>query len=219
MKILDNTIKYLSCNINIMSKLKLIFLFVISTLLSACFTPPNVAVSEAPAGDYILDPTHTSVIWSLKHAGLSNYTARFDQITGALVFDPDNPSNSRVDIRIVPASVSTGDSEFDKEIAFKGSYFNAEKFTEIRFVSTNIKITGENAGDIIGDLSFRGETRPLTLKAVFNGAGKSFGHKGKTLGFSATAKFRRSDFGLTHLKAFGIGDEVSIVIETEFNEK
>jgi len=63
-------------------------------LLTGCATPPDTAPSAAPAGDYLLDPTHASVTWSLSHAGLSQYTARFDAITGALNFDPDAPQNS-----------------------------------------------------------------------------------------------------------------------------
>jgi polyisoprenoid-binding protein YceI len=190
-----------------------------AVLLSACYTPPIKAPSEAPQGNYVLDPAHASVVWSLKHAGLSNYTARFDSVTGALVFDPGHPENSRVDIRIDPASISTGDPEFDKDIAHKSSYLNTEKFPEIRFVSTNIRLTGDDSGEIIGDLSFRGQTHPITLITVFNGAGKSFGHAGKTLGFSAKTQFKRSDFGFNHLINFGIADDVNIVIEVEFNEQ
>ena len=202
-----------------MNYIKFIVIGIAAALLTACFTPPTLLASKAPKGDYVLDPAHTSIVWSLKHAGLSNYTARFDTAQGALSFDPDSPENSRVDIRIDPASVNTGDSEFDDEIANKGSYFNAEKYNEIRFTSTSIKITGENTGEITGALTFRGQTHPLTLSATFNGAGKSFGHKGKTLGFSARGRLKRSDFGLKHLLNFGIGDEVTLTIETEFNEE
>jgi polyisoprenoid-binding protein YceI len=187
--------------------------------LAGCYTPPQISPLAAPDGDYVLDPAHASLVWSVKHAGLSNYTARFDSISGALTFDSENPENSRVDIIIDPLSVSTGDSEFDDEIATKSSYFDTGSHPQIRFVSTNIVTTGENTGKITGDLTFRGTTLPVVLETVFNGAGKSFGHKGKTLGFSARAKFNRSDFGMNNLINFGIGDEVSIVIETEFNEK
>jgi len=187
-------------------------------LLSACATPPVVEPTAAPAGNYILDPTHASVTWSLSHAGLSNYTARFDDITGALNFDPNTPQNSTVDIRIDPKSVSTGLTKFDDELASSGNYFDADKFPEIRFVSTGIEITGEATGLITGDLTLKGVTKPVTLDVTFNGAGKSFGNPGKTLGFSATASFLRSDYNMGHLVSFGIGDEVSLRIETEFNE-
>ncbi|MEP3888848.1 MAG: YceI family protein [Hellea sp.] len=186
--------------------------------LAACATPPVIKPSAAPAGNYKLDPTHASVTWSLSHAGLSNYTARFDTISGALNFTPDAPQDSRVDIRIDPKSVNTGLTEFDEEIATSGNYFDADTFPEIRFVSTDINITGEAAGLITGDLTLKGVTKPVTLDVIFNGAGKSFGNPGKTLGFSATTTFKRSDYNMGHLIAFGIGDEVTLRIETEFNE-
>ena len=188
------------------------------SVLSACATPPVIAPSAAPAGNYKLDPTHASVTWSLSHAGLSNYTARFDDISGALNFQSEAPQNSSVDIRIDPKSVSTGLPKFDEEIATSGNYFDANKFPEIRFVSTNIQITGETTGLITGDLTLKGVTKPVTLDVTFNGAGKSFGNPGKTLGFSATTKFLRSDYNMGHLVSFGIGDEVTLRIETEFNE-
>ncbi len=187
-------------------------------MLSACATPPVVTPTAAPAGNYKLDPTHASVTWSLSHAGLSNYTARFDKITGTLDFNPDAPEQSKVYIRIDPKSVSTGLPKFDDEIAMSGKYFNADQYPEIRFVSTGIKITGEATGLITGDLTLKGVTKPVTLDVTFNGAGKSFGNPGKTLGFSATTKFLRSDYNMGHLVSFGIGDEVSLRIETEFNE-
>jgi len=187
-------------------------------LVTACATPPVKIASEAPAGNYKLDPTHASVTWSLSHAGLSNYTARFDNITGALNFESGQPEKSSVNIRIDPRSVSTGLKSFDEELASGRNFFNAEKHPDIRFVSTSIDIIGENTGLITGDLTLKGVTKPVTLETTFNGAGKSFGNPGKTVGFSATGKFLRSDYNMGHLVAFGIGDEVTLRIETEFNE-
>ncbi len=198
--------------------IKSVFITSALVMLAACATPPDITPKAAPTGNYKLDPTHASVIWSLSHAGLSNYSARFDDISGSLNFDAAAPQNSSVDIRIDPMSVSTGLPKFDTTIASGANYFNAGKHPEIRFVSTQIKLTGENKGEITGDLTFRGVTRPITLDTTFNGTGKSFGNPGKTLGFSAAAQFKRSDFGLTHLTNFGIGDEVTLRIETEFNQ-
>jgi len=188
-------------------------------LLTACATPPDPSPRAAPQGEYVLDPTHASVVWSLSHAGLSQYTARFDKIKGALNFDPNAPENSRVDIVIDPMSVHTGLPEFDTTIATDKKYLDAETYPEIRFTSTSIQVTGENTGVIIGDLTLRGVTKPVTLDATFNGVGKSFGHPGETLGFSAKGEFMRSEFGLDYLITLGnIGDKISLRIETEFNE-
>ena len=186
--------------------------------LSACFTPPQTATAELKGGNYVLDPTHASVIWSLSHAGLSNYQARFDSIKGSLSFDADSPANSQLDIRIDPKSVSTGLPDFDETIATDSRYFNADAFPEISFTSTAINVTNETTGTVTGDLTFRGVTQPVTLDVTFNGAGKSFGNPGDTLGFSATGTLDRTEFGLTYLSNFGIGTEVKLRIEAEFNE-
>lgn len=199
-------------------RIQSLFITSMSIILASCYTAPDYDRAPKLAGNYVLDPAHTSVVWRLSHVGLSNYTARFDKISGMLAFDPLSPENSFVDISIDPASVSTGDTEFNETIAMGSRYFAAEKYPEIRFVSTDIKITGDNTGVITGNLTFRGQTKPLSLDTIFNGAGKSFGHKGKTLGFSAKGSFLRSDFGLTTLSNFGIGDEIKLHIETEFNE-
>lgn len=189
------------------------------SLLPGCHTAPSTAPLPALTGNYVLDPTHASVTWSISHAGLSNYTARIDKISGVLAYDATSPEDSQLDIRIDPASVNTGLPDFDKTIAFDSRYFDANAHPEIRFVATHITPLTETTGSLKGDLTFRGVTRPVSLDATFNGAGKSFGHPGQTLGFSAVGTLSRSEFGLTYLKNFGIGDEVTLRIETEFNEK
>lgn len=196
-----------------------LFSFLALTLLSACATAPDPSPQAAPQGNYAMDPAHTSVIWSLSHTGLSHFTARFDDVSGALDYNPEAPQTSRVDIVIDPMSVNTGLPEFDQTIATDSKYLDAETYPDIRFTSTSITLTGDNTGLITGDLTLRGVTKPVTLNTTFNGAGKSFSHPGKTLGFSATGEFNRSDFGLDYLITLGnIGDKITLRIETEFNE-
>lgn len=190
----------------------------ISSLLLGCATAPVIETAAAPAGQYNLDPNHASVIWSLSHAGLSQLTARFDTVTGSLDFNPDAPEDSRLSIRIDPASVSTGLPEFDKTLATDAKYFDSATHKDILFVSTKSVKTGEATGQITGNLTLKGVTKPITLDVSYNGAGKSFGNPGKTLGFSAKGELTRSDFGMGYLKNFGIGDRVKLRIEAEFNE-
>lgn len=157
--------------------------------------------------------------WSLSHSGLSFYTARFDEISGALDFNPDAPTKSRLDVRINPKSISTGDTEWDETLATDGKYFDGDTYPEIQFTSTSSTKTTGNTGKVTGDLTLRGVTKPVTLDVTYNGAGKSFGNPGATLGFSAIGTLKRSDWGMSYLTTFGIGDEVTLRIEAEFNEK
>ena len=199
--------------------MKRIFITLAVSCLSACATPPSLDVAEAPAGQYKLDPSHTSVTWSLSHAGLSLYTARFDAVSGALDFDPNDPTASQLDVRIDPKSVSTGDPDWDDTLATSSNYFEADRFPEIRFVATNSKRLTERTGEVTGLLTLKGVTKPVTLDVTYNGAGKSFGNPGQTLGFSAVGRFNRSEWGLDYLITLAnIGDEITLRIETEFNE-
>jgi len=191
----------------------------LSFVLIGCATTPVLETAAAPAGAYKLDPTHASVTWSLSHAGLSQYTGRFNTISGLLDFTPETPENSRLSIRIDPASISTGLASFDEELSTDGRYFDSDTHKDITFVSTQSVKTGENTGQVTGNLTLKGITKPITLDVTYNGAGKSFGNPGKTLGFSATGEVSRSDYGFASLLTnFGIGDKVTLRIEAEFNE-
>jgi len=193
-------------------------LLISSVFISACAVTPDITPEAAPAGNYELDPQHTSVIFSLSHAGLSQFTGRFDDVSGSLSYDPQSPVKSRVDIAIDPKSVNTGLPDFDSKLINDGKYFDSGTYPDIRFSASSIVKTGNDTGTLTGDLFLKGKSKPVTLNVKFNGAGKSFGHPGKTLGFSATGTFKRSDFGMGYLTNFGIGDEITLRIETEFNE-
>ncbi len=188
-------------------------------LIAACFSPPQTQIRAVLDGNYVLDSAHTSLVWQVSHVGLSQYTGRFDKISGTLFFDAVNPENSKVDVKIDPASFSTVNPDFDKKIIAAPGWLGAEKWPEIRFVSTEIDKIDATHGILKGDLTLRGQTHPVILAVTYNGAGKSFSHKGATLGFHATGSLNRSDFGLTKYLRFGIGDQVSFEIEAEFNEK
>ncbi len=173
-------------------------------------------LAAQPSGTYEVEPTHTTVVWRLTHMGASNYTARFDKISGTLNFDSKNPTASSVNISIDPNSVSTGLPNFDKEIATK--FFDVGNHPKISFVSTGLVKTGDTTGDLTGNLTFRGVTKPVTLKVQFNG-GLLHPFAGRHLiGFSARGNIKRSDFGLTAMTPM-IGDNVELIIETEFLKK
>jgi len=175
------------------------------------------AAAPAPAGVYVADPAHTSVFWSLDHMGLSQWTARFVGVEAALDWNPEDPAASRLTVEIDPASVRT-DFPWPEETDFDGMIATSPDFlagAPIAFVSTAIETTGPDTGLVHGDLTFRGETHPVTLEVTFNGstAEHPFTKEAK-VGFSALARFNRSDWGLDMLLP-AIGDEITLRIETQ----
>jgi polyisoprenoid-binding protein YceI len=184
-------------------------------------TQSAAALQDAGAGAYALEKPHASLIWRVKHMGLSNYTARFADFDATLDFDPANVEASTVKATINPMSVKTDhptDAGWDQRIG--ADLFKGEQFPQIVFQSTSVRKTGEFTGALTGDLTFLGVTKPVTLDVTFNGAAKAAAlYQGRdAVGFSARGVLKRSDFGSTRYAAF-VGDEVEIIIEAEFTRK
>lgn len=163
---------------------------------------PKVVV----AGEYRLDPHHTSVIAKLAHMGLSHYTLRFDAVSGRFAFDPDHATASNVEISIDPTSVDTGDQAFDIKIADK--YFEKDKYPSISFNSATVKMVGDHML-VDGILDFHGVKKPVDLNVTYRGFAQS------RIGFSGEATFKRSEFGVGEWVPLE-ADEVTILIEAEF---
>lgn len=181
----------------------------------------QAAPLDVPAGDYVLDKTHASLTWKVKHLGLSNYTARFASFDSVIVLDPKVPTNSTVSVTIDPRSVKTDfpfpeKEDFDKVIADK--FLMAGAHPTITFKSSSLQATGANTGKLTGDLTMMGVTKPVTMDVTLNAAMNHPMRKVPVLGFSATGTFKRSDFGSTVLQG-PIGDEITFIIEAEYFKK
>lgn len=181
----------------------------------------QAAPLNVPAGEYVLDPTHASLTWKIRHLGLSNYTARFSTYDAVINLNPADPTKSSVTVTIDPKTVRTDfpfpeKEDFDKVIAEK--FLKASQHPKITFQSTRLKATGATTGQLTGNLTFLGVTKPVTLDVVLNGAKEHPMKKTPVLGFSATGTFKRSDFGSTDMQG-PLGDDIQLLIEAEFNKK
>lgn len=210
--------------------------------LAACQPPPKaekpaepeaaapvkpVVAKNVPAGTYTLDPDHTTVIFKVDHIGLSNFTAQFRKMKGTLLLDPAAPEKASLAVEIDAASLDTKTNPklaFDKEMTGK-SWLDARAFPKITFVSSSVVMTGEDTALVTGDLTLHGVTHRQTLNVKFNGGygPGAVDPAGSRIGFSATGSLNRSDFGVSYGvpaegSRLGVGDEVKIIIETEFTQ-
>lgn len=184
--------------------------------LPAVASPRSQDPAKVPAGEYVLDPRHASLLVKISHMGFSNYTMRFDRLDGHFTYDPANWTATQVTITVDPTSINTGQPSFDKTIAGP-DYFNAAKYPAITFVSTSVA-GRDGKGTVSGDLTFHGVTRPVTLDVMFNGVGPGLLGVGTRLGFSGMTHIKRSDFGVTAAGQF-TGDDLELIFETEFTRK
>lgn len=183
---------------------------------SAAIAQPKLSQNPAaaPAGTYALDKTHASLTLKLSHMGLSGYTMRFDGLDGGYSYDPASPARSQIQFNVDPRSIDTGDPKFNTEIAEQ--FLDAGKYPQIVFVSTAIQPGDGVHGQVLGNLTFHGVTKPVVMNVTFNGTGK--GMRGEQrMGFSGTTVIRRSDFGATNYIPL-VGDEVTVLMEAEFRK-
>jgi polyisoprenoid-binding protein YceI len=144
--------------------------------------------------------------------GLSFYTMRFDGVDASYTYDPTTPAAAKINVTIQPASIDTDNPPFNTQIA--NEFFEVSKYPVITFVSTAVHPGAGGKGEVVGDLTFHGVTRPVTLDVVFNGAGRGMMHE-ERMGFSGLATIKRSDFGVTKYIPL-VGDDVTVLIEAEF---
>ncbi len=166
------------------------------------------------SGRYAIDPTHTQVRATWNHLGLSRPGATFEHVTGNITLDAANPARSSVVVRIPIDGVDTGVPDLDAHFRSAG-FFDVARFPEASFASRTVKFAGMgNAFTVEGDLTIKGVTKPVVLHAVLNGAGMHPMAKTPAAGFSATARVKRSDYGITAVIPL-VSDEIDLVITAE----
>jgi polyisoprenoid-binding protein YceI len=172
------------------------------------------SASAALAGpsEFRIDPVHSQIFFSASHDGYTYPWGRMHVKEGTFRFDDDDWSTAQVDATIDIGSLDMGDADWNRKLL--GPYFDASTYPTARYVSTGVEKTGERSGVIHGKLTLLGRTRPVDLQVTFNRAALNGYTLHYVAGFSATAKFKRSDFGMTRtLKT--VGDEVSVHLEIE----
>ena len=193
-------------------------LAILALPVSVAAQSPSTDASLAPSGNYTIDKAHTRVQWKLSHLGTSYYIGWFSGFDASLTFDAASPEKSVLSATVETKSVTTLDAKFNEEIAGP-KFLDASKTDQIAFKSTSIEVTGPQTGKVTGDLTLHGVTKPVTLDVTFIAGMQSPMKNAYVIGFSATGTIKRSEFGITEYLDFGLGDDVTITVDTEFDHK
>ncbi|AWL40782.1 MULTISPECIES: YceI family protein [Streptomyces] len=171
-------------------------------------TTSTAALAVDPAlaaltGDYAIDPAHSSIGFTVRHAMVTNVRGSFGEHEGTLKLDGSDPSRSSASIDVKIASVDTGIADRDGHLV-SGDFFDAEKFPLMTFRSTATEALGDDTYRITGDLTIKDVTRPLSIDLEFNGSATDpYGNQ--RVGFEGNAVILRSDWGLTYNAALETG--------------
>ena len=174
-------------------------------------------LSVLTSGDYVMDKTHGYVMFTYLHQGYSKPILRFNDVDAVLTYDAEDVSNSTVTVDIDPASIDSGVAKFDEHLVGE-DMFDVATFPEIKFTTTSFKRVTPSTGKLVGDLTMKGVTKPVTLDVDFNAAGINRWSKQPMMGFSARADILRSDWNLGYAVP-AVSDEVEIILEVEFSLK
>ena len=169
-----------------------------------------------------IDPSHTEIIFSVRHMMVTNVRGRFESLTATVNANEEQPQLSSIHVEIEANSINTRDAQRDAHLR-SPDFLNAEEYPQIVFESTRIEMLDDHHGKIHGDLTIRGISRPVVLDVEYGGQYQNpWG--AMVAGFSANTKINRKDWDLTWnvaLEAGGwlVGEEISIQIEAELTKQ
>jgi polyisoprenoid-binding protein YceI len=175
---------------------------------------PTTPVADI-TGDYTIDPTHSRIGFSARHAMVTNVRGQFTDFAGTAHVDAANPENSRVELTIQTASIDTGVADRDAHLK-SADFFATDENKEITFSSTKVERDG-NEWIITGDLSVNGVTKSVTIPFELTGSAQDpFGNT--RIGFEGSTAVNRKDYGVTWNAALETGGVlVSDKVKLEFD--
>lgn len=161
----------------------------------------SAVTTEVPT--WQLDPTHSSVEFSVKHMMMTTVRGRFKDVQATLTGDRDHTERAGVQATIAVASIDTGVADRDTHLR-SGDFFDAQAFPTLRFASTKVVHEGGDRYRVHGELTIRDVTRPIVLKAELGGTGKDpWGND--RVAFTAKTSIDRYDYGLKWNQALETG--------------
>jgi polyisoprenoid-binding protein YceI len=166
-----------------------------------------------------IDPSHSSVNFSIKHMMIAKVHGGFEKVSGVLNYDSQDVSKSSVEVSIEAASVNTREAQRDTHLK-SPDFFDVEKFPVLTFKSSKVEADGDSL-KVTGDLTIHGVTNKITLDVERPSAEMKDPWGNTKIGSSGTAKLKRKDYGLNWnaaLEAGGIlvGDDVQITFDIQF---
>ncbi len=158
------------------------------------------------AGSWALDPSPSTVGFTVRHLGLAKVRGRFDSFSCDVVVGDDLTSTS-VTATVDLSSVNTNNADRDGHLQ-SSDFFDAATNPTMAFTSTRVGGSDEEY-TLAGDLTINGVTRPVELDVEFFGTSVFPMDQSTRAGFTATGQISRKDFGIEFNVPLG-GDKVMI---------
>jgi polyisoprenoid-binding protein YceI len=169
--------------------------------------------APALAANYVIDPTHTFVIYEIGHFGTSTNRGRFDKKEGTVQFDRA-AKTGKVEISFDLSAISTGVAPLDKHLQ-GADFFDTAKFPSAKFVGDKFVFSGDKVAEVSGTLTLRNKAVPVTLKANNFNCYMNPLLKREVCGGDFETTIKRSQWGINYGLEMGVPDSVRLLIQVE----
>lgn len=188
------------------------------TLVLSAFMP--IKPVAPPATKWVIDKTHSSIVFSVSHMVVSETEGYFKIFDGSMENTKPDFSDAKINFTIDVNSLNTESDSRDKHLK-SDDFFNVEKYPTIKFESTSFKPVSGKKYKLTGNLTIRDVTKPVTFDVTYGGSIST--SKGNKAGFKATTTINRFDYNLkwnnaTETGGLVVGKEVEITVKVELNE-
>ncbi len=176
--------------------------------------------------EWFFEPGHTAAEFCARHMMVTYVRGHFKNVHGKLVFNPETPRGSRVEVRIDAKSIWTGEQDRDAHLR-SADFLDVEHYPVITFTGSRVGVVGDHDFILTGQLTIRGVTREVVLKVRYLGQwqtpwwedGVDKGPKTRA-GFLAKTTINRQEFGVSWNSLLDkggvvVGDMVEITIDAE----
>jgi polyisoprenoid-binding protein YceI len=173
----------------------------------------QTSTESKPASTFRVDPVHSMANFRVQHLGAGMFWGRFDDVQGSFTFNERDAEALAFDVSIGIESVHSGNDKLNGHLK-SPDFFNAREWPRMTFKSTSAKKTGSNTYDVTGQLTIRDVTKTVTVPVEFTGAADM--GRGHRVGFEATFKIMRDEYGVSYGVANGsLGNETGIIVTLE----
>lgn len=167
-------------------------------------------------GTYALDPTHSRLGFVTRHAMVTKVRGAFEDLEGTAVLDFDEPSRSEASLTFQVASISTGNAQRDEHLR-TNDFFDVATYPTATFTSTGVRVIDVETFEMVGDLTLKGVTHPVTVTWELTGTNTDpYGNL--RAGFEGRATINRKDWGVSWnaaLETGGVLVSEKIVLELD----
>lgn len=173
---------------------------------------------SATTGTWVIDPTHTTIGFSARHAMVAKVRGKFNEFEGVITLDGANPANSKAELTVQVASIDTQNADRDGHLK-SAEFLDVDVYPTLAFVSTSVEVKSDSVFVVTGDLTVHGTTASVPVTFELLGVSKDpWG--GTRIGFEGEAEISRKEFGLVWNVALETGgvlvsDNVKLTLDVE----